>query len=61
MEQTNKQSINVVKDKDDQILTDEDAIRATWKSYFDDLMNEENVREPLESVKPVEGPENEIN
>jgi len=55
-----KQSINMIKDKDGNILTDEEAIRSRWKSYFEELLNVENAREPLEQVNPVEGPESEI-
>jgi len=42
------------------ILTEEEAIWTQWKSYFDELLNVENAREPLEQISPVEGPENEI-
>jgi hypothetical protein len=55
-----KQSIKMIKDIDGNILTEEEAIRTRWKSYFDELLNVENAREPLEQVSLVEGPENEI-
>lgn len=55
-----KQSVNMIKDTDGKILTDEESIRDRWKSYFDELLNIENAKEPLEKEEPVEGPENEI-
>jgi len=55
-----KHSINMIKDKNGNILTDEEAIRSRWRSYFEELLNVENAREPLEKINPVEGPENEI-
>jgi len=38
----------------------DEAIRTRQKSYFEELLNAENAREPLEQVSVVEGPENEI-
>ena len=55
-----KQSVNIVKDKDGKILTEEEAIKDRWKAYFEELLNVENAREPVNEVNPVEGPENEI-
>jgi len=37
------------------MLTEEETIQ-----YFDELLNVENAREPLEQVSLVEGPEDEI-
>ena len=42
------------------ILTDEKLIQERWKSYFEELLNVENLRDPLEHVEAVEGPEDEI-
>ena len=50
----------MIKDKNGKILTDEEAIRDRWKSYFEELLNVENARETLEEVDQVEGPEKEI-
>ncbi len=55
-----KQSTNVIKDKGGKILVEEEAIKDRWKTYFTELLNEENPREPLEEICPVEGPEREI-
>ena len=55
-----KQAVNIIKGMDGKILTEEEDIRERWKAYFEDLLNIENAREPLEEAPPVEGPENEI-
>lgn len=55
-----RQAVNMIKDKDGKILTEEEAIRDRWKSYFEELLNVENGREPLKEAAPVEGPESEI-
>jgi len=48
----------MIKDRDGNILTEEEAIQTRWKSYFDQLLNVVNAREPLEQVSQVEGPDN---
>ena len=53
-------SVNIIRDKHGKILSDEEAIRARWKSYFEELLNVENEKEPLEIMDPTEGPESEI-
>jgi hypothetical protein len=50
----------MVKDKDCQILIDENAIQAGWKSNFNDLLNFLNTSNPLEHNDLVKGAENEI-
>jgi len=55
-----KLSINTTKDRDGTILTDEKLIKERWKSYFEELLNVENPRDPLEQVEAVAGPEDEI-
>src|SRR6218665_608356 len=55
-----KLSTNVIKDKGGKILVEEETIKDRWKTYFTELLNEENPREPLEDICPVEGPEREI-
>jgi len=55
-----KMAINIVKDRDGTILTDEKLIQERWKSYFEELLNIENPRDPLEYVEAVEGPEEKI-
>ena len=34
-----KMAVNVIKDRDGTILTDEKLIQERWKSYFEDLLN----------------------
>jgi len=55
-----KLSINTIKDRDGTILTDERLIQERWKSYFEELVNVETPRDPLEQVEAVEGPEDDI-
>ena len=50
----------ILKDTDGTILTDEKLIQERWKSYFEDLLNVENPRDPMEQVEAVQGPEDEI-
>src|SRR6218665_3953922 len=50
-----KQSGNDIKDKDGKIVVEEQEIKTRWKTYFEELLNEENPREPLEKTHPVEG------
>ena len=52
--------LGIIKDTDGTILTDEKLIQERWKSYFEDLLNVENPRDPMEQVEAVEGPEDEI-
>lgn len=52
--------MNIIRDGDKKVLTDDDEIKERWRSYFEELLNEENAREQLEEENPVEGPENEI-
>jgi hypothetical protein len=52
-----KQSIDIIKDKEGEILTHAEKIQARWKSYFLELLNEDNAREPLEQVDSTEGSE----
>src|ERR1700733_2360735 len=55
-----KQAVNMIKDKNGKILTDEEAIKDRWKLYFDELLNMENTRDTLEEEDTTEGPEHEI-
>src|ERR1700733_6998372 len=58
-----KQAVNMIKDKNGKILTDEEAIKDRWKLYFDELLNMENARDTLNLLKEentTEGPEHEI-
>ena len=48
--------IAFVKDRDGNILTYGESIRARWKGYFQLLFNVENNREELQEVQPTEGP-----
>jgi len=50
----------VIKDKEGQLLTEEDKVKARWKEYFSTLLNTGNEREPLEDAELVEGPEMDI-
>ena len=52
-----KQAVNMIKDNNGKILTDEEAIKDRWNSYFDELLNKENARETLEDENTTEGPE----
>ncbi|XP_063594367.1 uncharacterized protein LOC134771355 [Penaeus indicus] len=47
-----------VKSKDERILKDEENIKNRWKSYFEELYNEENER--VQNTAPVQGPFREI-
>ena len=38
------------------IVTEETSIKERWREYFDALLNEENAREPLTEIPPIEGP-----
>jgi len=55
-----KMAVNIIKDKDGTILTDEKLVQERWKFYFEELLNKENPRDPLEYVETVEGREDEI-
>jgi hypothetical protein len=55
-----KMDVSMIKDKNSNILVDEQAIQDTWKEYFEVLLNVENAREQLEETAPEEGPEREI-
>jgi len=41
-------------------LTDEKLSKERWKSYFEELLNVENPRDPLGQVEAVEGSEDDI-
>jgi hypothetical protein len=49
-------SVPVIKDSTGIILTDEENIKKRWGSYFQELLNTENERKPLEEIKAVQGP-----
>jgi len=55
-----KMAVNIIKDRDGTILTDEKLIQERWKSYFEEFLNVENPRDQLEHVEAVEGPEDKI-
>ena len=40
------QHVRVIKDKNDNIMLNSEAVLKRWKEYFEKLMNEENNREP---------------
>ncbi|KAK3570860.1 hypothetical protein QTP86_029399 [Hemibagrus guttatus] len=45
----------VIKDRDERVLTSEESVQRRWKEYFEELMNEENEREKrVEGVNSVE-------
>lgn len=48
--------VAVIKDKNGELLTDEEEIKGRWGEYFNQLLNVENDREVLEECPPVEGP-----
>ncbi|KAK3569461.1 hypothetical protein QTP86_031440, partial [Hemibagrus guttatus] len=49
------QQVRAIKDKDGRVLTSEESVQRRWKEYFEQLMNEENVREKrVEGVNSVE-------
>jgi hypothetical protein len=56
----NKMNGSMIKDKDSNILVDEQAIQDRWKEYFKELLDVENAREQMEETAPVEGLEREI-
>ena len=40
------QHVRVIKDKNDNIMVNSEAVLKRWKEYFEKLMNEENNRDP---------------
>ena len=40
------QHVRVIKDKNDNVMVNLEAVLKRWKNYFEKLMNEENNREP---------------
>ncbi|WP_139267336.1 hypothetical protein, partial [Escherichia coli] len=49
------QQVRVIKDRDGNVLTGATSVMERWKEYFEELMNEENVREHrVEEVTVVE-------
>lgn len=42
------QQVRVIKDRDGSVLTGASSVMGRWKEYFEELMNEENEREPRE-------------
>ena len=49
-------SMPFIKDQAGEILSETEEIKMRWKEYFNNLLNEENEREEMEEVIPVEGP-----
>lgn len=39
------QQVQVIKDREGNVLTDARSVMGRWKAYFEELMNEENERE----------------
>ena len=39
------QQVSMMKDKDGNVMTDEESVLSIWKEYYMGLMNEENERE----------------
>ena len=55
------QHVRMIKDADDNVLTDEESVLRRWKEYFEELMNIENVRERrLEELEIVDEEVQEI-
>ena len=48
--------MKVIKDREGNILVEEEMVRARWKEYFETLLNERNEAEELIETPPVEGP-----
>ena len=40
------QHVRVIKDKNDNVMVNSEAVLKRWKEYFKKLMNEENNRDP---------------
>ena len=49
-------AVNTIKSREGNMLYEEDEVAKRWKEYFEELLNEENVREEIEDSAPVEGP-----
>ena len=45
-EQGKIQHVRVIKDENDNVMVNSEAVLKRWKEYFEKLMNEENNREP---------------
>ena len=43
------QQVRIMKDKDGNVMTDEESVLRIWKEYYMGLMNEENERERREN------------
>ena len=48
--------LTVIRNQAGDIVTEETSIKERWREYFDALLNEENAREPLTEIPPIEGP-----
>ena len=48
-------TMKVIKDREGNILVEEEMVRARWKEYFETLLNERNEAEELIETPPVEG------
>ena len=49
--------VAMVRDREENIVTEDEQIKKRWREYFDQLLNTENQRGILEQCDEVEGPE----
>lgn len=48
------QQVRVIEDRDGNVLTSEETVRARWKEHFEELINKENERDRrMEGGTPI--------
>ena len=48
--------LTFVKDKEGNVMCEDDTIKSRWKEYFNTLLNTKNKRKVLPETEPVQGP-----